>query len=162
MHSHRIRESHCSGREFQYSTGTKPASLINWKLQILASIRFGPAADPEYWTMVQTVRSAFQKAEMEIQYGTTVQKYHVLHRYIPVRCTVNGARASRGSRGGARARGAEGSRRARRTAAAHPAAAGSAPSWRGLDRERHCSPRSVRYSQHAVRSLLSRLGWLLV
>ena len=46
MHSHRIRESHCSGREFQYSTGTKPVSLINWKLQILASIRFGPAADP--------------------------------------------------------------------------------------------------------------------
>ena len=29
--------------------------------------------------------------------------------------------------------------------------AGSAPCWRGLDRERHCTPRSIRrYSQHVV------------
>ena len=44
-------------------------------LKCFASIRFGPAADPESWTMVQTVRSAFQKAETEILYGTKVPLY---------------------------------------------------------------------------------------
>ena len=48
---------------------------MNSTLKFFASIRFGPAADPEYWTMVQTVRSAFQKAETEIQYGTKVPLY---------------------------------------------------------------------------------------
>ena len=48
---------------------------MNSILQFFASIRFGPAADPEYWTMVQTLRSAFQKAETEIRYGTKVQLY---------------------------------------------------------------------------------------
>ena len=48
---------------------------MNGILKFFASIRFGPAADPEYWTMVQTVRSAFQKAETEIRYGTKVQLY---------------------------------------------------------------------------------------
>ena len=48
---------------------------MNSILKLFASIGFGPAADPEYWTMVQTVRSAFQKAETEIRYGTKVQLY---------------------------------------------------------------------------------------
>ena len=43
--------------------------------QIFPVDQIWPAADPEYWTMVQTVRSAFQKAETEIRYGTKVQLY---------------------------------------------------------------------------------------
>ena len=61
--------------EIQYCTGTTSVSSMNSILKLFASTGFGPATDPEYWTMVQTVRSAFQKAETEIRYGTKVQLY---------------------------------------------------------------------------------------